>query len=172
RLKEKKASRYIAQTARALSYIHQKHVIHRDIKPENLLIDLNDEIKIADFGYFALYIRRKTFCGILNYILPEMVEGKEHDEKVDFWSLGVLCYELLTSTAPFEKTGHTATYKQIAKAEFTLPDHLSFEACDLICLLLKHDLKQHLPLKDVLKHPWIRKYQKSLLIVFSSYICQ
>ncbi|CAG8703131.1 12721_t:CDS:2 [Dentiscutata heterogama] len=50
RLKKKKASRYIAQTARALSYIHQKHVIHRDIKPENLLIDLNDEIKIADFG--------------------------------------------------------------------------------------------------------------------------
>ncbi|CAG8856880.1 8030_t:CDS:2, partial [Gigaspora margarita] len=50
RLKEKKASRYIAQTTGALSYIHQKHVIHRDIKPENLLIDLNDEIKIADFG--------------------------------------------------------------------------------------------------------------------------
>ncbi|CAG8634629.1 18639_t:CDS:2 [Dentiscutata erythropus] len=90
-----------------------------------------------------------------------MIEGKEHYEKIDLWSLGVLCYELLTSTAPFEKTGHTATYKRIAKVEFTLPDHLSFEACNLICLLLQRNPKQCLPLKDVLKHPWIQKYQKN-----------
>ncbi|CAG8697896.1 3256_t:CDS:2, partial [Dentiscutata heterogama] len=99
-------SKYIAQTARALSYIHQKHVIHRDIKPENLLIDLNDEIKIADFGW-----SHKTFCGTLDYFPPEMIESKDHNEKIDLWSLGVLCCELLTSTAPFEETGHTATYK-------------------------------------------------------------
>ncbi|CAG8456252.1 2022_t:CDS:2 [Gigaspora margarita] len=128
RLKEKKASRYIAQIAEALSYIHQKHVIHRDIKPENLLIDLNDEIKIADFGW-SVHTKKST----LDYISPEIVEGKEHDERIDLWSLGVLCYKLLTGTTPFEETGRTATYKQIAKAEFTLPDHLSVEACDLIC---------------------------------------
>ncbi|CAG8828621.1 6315_t:CDS:1, partial [Dentiscutata erythropus] len=51
-----------------------------------------------------------------------------HDEKIDLWSLGVLCYELLTGTALFEETGHTTIYKRIAKVEFTLPDHLSFEA--------------------------------------------
>jgi aurora kinase, other len=68
----------------------------------------------------------------LDYLPPEMVEGKEHDEKIDIWSLGVLCYELLTGTVPFEEPGHTETYKWIAKVEFTLPDHLSFEACDLI----------------------------------------
>ncbi|CAG8808513.1 1282_t:CDS:1, partial [Dentiscutata erythropus] len=89
-----------------------------------------------------------------------------------------------TDTTPFEETGHTATYKRIAKVEFTLPDHLLFEACNLICsvtifkylkyfankvsvdfnfiLLLQRDLKQRLPLKDVLKHPWIQKYQKNL----------
>ncbi|RIB07331.1 Anthranilamide 10 bound To Auroraa [Gigaspora rosea] len=160
RLKEKKASRYIAQTAKALSYIHQKHVIHRDIKPENLLIDFHDEIKIADFGLSVHTIqRRRTICGTLDYLPPEMVEGKEHDEKIDLWSLGVLCYELLTGTAPFEEACHTATYKRIAKVEFTLPDHLSFEACNLICSLLQHDPKQRLPLKDVLKHPWIREYE-------------
>ncbi|CAG8621283.1 2621_t:CDS:2, partial [Dentiscutata heterogama] len=94
RLKEKKASKYIAQTARALSYIHQKHVIHQDIKPENMLIDLNDEIKIADFGWsvhtiqrLLLYIKRKTFCGTLDYLPPELIEGKEYDEKIDLWSL-------------------------------------------------------------------------------------
>ncbi|CAG8741898.1 1669_t:CDS:2 [Gigaspora margarita] len=112
RLKEKKASRYIAQTTSALSYIHQKHVIYQDIKPENLLIDLNDEIKIADFGWSVYTIQRcKTFCGTLDYFLPEIVEGKEYDKKIDLWSLGVLCYKLLTSTALFEETGHTVTYK-------------------------------------------------------------
>ncbi|RIB09257.1 kinase-like domain-containing protein [Gigaspora rosea] len=163
RLKEKKASRYIAQMAEALSYIHKKHVIHRDIKPENLLIDLNDEIKIADFGWsvHTPSQRRKTFCGTLDYIPPEMVEGKEHDEKIDLWSLGVLCYELLTGTAPFEEPGNTATYKRIAKVEFTLPDHLSYDARDLINSLLQRDPKRRLPLKDVLKHPWIRKYKKA-----------
>ncbi|CAG8504205.1 8279_t:CDS:2 [Cetraspora pellucida] len=55
--------------------------------------------------------RHKTFCGTLDYLLPEMVEGKEHDEKIDIWSLGVLCYELLTGTIPFEEPGHIETYK-------------------------------------------------------------
>ncbi|CAG8523727.1 173_t:CDS:2 [Racocetra fulgida] len=138
-----------------LSYIHQKHIIHQDIKPENLLIDLNDEIKIGDFGL------RKTFCGTLDYLPPEMVEGKEHDEKIDVWSLSVLCYELLTGIVPFEELDHTETYKRIAKVKFTLPDHLSFEACDLINSLLQHDPIKRLPLKDVLKHPWIQKYKKN-----------
>ncbi|RIB17262.1 hypothetical protein C2G38_2088713 [Gigaspora rosea] len=53
-----------------------------------------------------------------------MVKGKEHDEKVDLWSLGVLCFELLTGTAPFEEVCHAATYNRITKAEFRLPDHL------------------------------------------------
>ncbi|CAG8816365.1 2300_t:CDS:1, partial [Racocetra persica] len=53
----------------------------------------------------------KTFCGTLDYLPPEMVEGKEYDEKINIWSLGVLCYELLTSTILFEEPGHIETYK-------------------------------------------------------------
>jgi serine/threonine protein kinase len=77
--------RYIASLARALIYCHSKHVIHRDIKPENLLLGMKGELKIADFGWsvHAPNSRRKTMCGTLDYLPPEMVEGHFHDMQVD-----------------------------------------------------------------------------------------
>lgn len=91
--------------ADALAYLHSKHVIHRDIKPENLLIGLDGELKIGDFGWsvHAPSNRRRTFCGTLDYLPPEMVEGKDHNEKVDHWALGVLAYEFLCGRPPFEE---------------------------------------------------------------------
>jgi serine/threonine protein kinase len=72
---------YIKALAGALKYCHEKHVIHRDIKPENLLVGLNGEIKIADFGWsvHTPNSRRRTLCGTLDYLPPEMVESKDHD---------------------------------------------------------------------------------------------
>jgi serine/threonine protein kinase len=101
---ESRSSRYIDQMADALSYLHGKHVIHRDIKPENLLLGLNGELKIADFGWsvHAPSSRRATLCGTLDYLPPEMVELKHHNEKVDHWAIGVLTYEFLIGKPPFE----------------------------------------------------------------------
>lgn len=101
---EEQAAKYIAQMADALSYLHKKHVIHRDIKPgmwlctcamklprvsisrqiENLLLGMKGELKIADFGWsvHAPHARRTTLCGTLDYLPPEMVEGRDHNEKV------------------------------------------------------------------------------------------
>ncbi|GBB87967.1 hypothetical protein RclHR1_14470008 [Rhizophagus clarus] len=165
RFTEKRTSKYIAQMAGALGYIHKKHVIHRDIKPENLLLDMHDQLKIADFGWsvHAPSQRRKTLCGTKDYLPPEMVENQPHDEKIDLWSLGVLCYELLTGNAPFEESanGRDTTYKRIAKVDFTIPDHVSADARDLISSLLQRDPNKRLPIKDVLNHPWIVKHQKN-----------
>ncbi|CAB4444752.1 aurora A kinase protein-like protein [Rhizophagus irregularis] len=177
RFTEKRASKYIAQMAGALGYIHKKHVIHRDIKPENLLLDLDDQLKIADFGWsvHAPSQRRKTLCGTKDYLPPEMVENQPHDEKIDLWSLGVLCYELLTGNAPFEESanGRDTTYKRIAKADFTIPDHVSVDARDLISSLLQRDPNKRLPIKNVLNHPWILKHQKNsnVLRVTNRYYC-
>ena len=93
---EQTTSRYILDLSKALAYCHAKHVIHRDIKPENLLIGQRGDIKIADFGWsvHAPSSRRTTLCGTLDYLPPEMVEGREHDETADVWSLGVLAYEV------------------------------------------------------------------------------
>ncbi|KAH7920302.1 kinase-like protein [Leucogyrophana mollusca] len=159
---EKRSSRYIDQMADALSYLHSKHVIHRDIKPENLLLGINGELKIGDFGWsvHAPGNRRMTLCGTLDYLPPEMVEGREHSEKVDYWALGVLTYEFMVGNPPFEdRNSVNATYRRIAKVDLRIPSHISPEARDLITKLLKYEPEQRLALSDVARHPWITKYR-------------
>lgn len=82
---------------------------------------------------FCSFFRRQTLCGTLDYLPPEMVEGREHNEKVDLWSLGVLCYEFLVGVPPFEDhTSYKATYKRIARVDLHFPDHVSDDAKGLI----------------------------------------
>lgn len=87
-------------------------------------------IKIADFGWsiHAPDNRRETLCGTLDYLPPEMVENKEHNNKVDIWSLGILCYEFLTGNPPFEAEGNSATYERIKSIDLMFPPHVSSEA--------------------------------------------
>ncbi|KAI0049402.1 kinase-like protein [Auriscalpium vulgare] len=159
---ERRSAVYIDQMADALAYLHAKHVIHRDIKPENLLLGINGELKIGDFGWsvHAPGNRRTTLCGTLDYLPPEMVEGKEHNEKVDLWALGVLTYEFIVGSPPFEDlTGYNATYKRIAKVDLRIPPKVSAAARDLIEKLLQYDSEKRLPLADVRQHPWIVRYR-------------
>ena len=99
------------------------------------MLGLKGELKIADFGWsvHAPNARRQTLCGTLDYLPPEMVEGKDHNEKVDLWSLGVLCYEFLVGVPPFEdQRSYKETYRRIAKVDLHVPDYISPEAKDLI----------------------------------------
>ncbi|XP_033939118.1 aurora kinase A [Pseudochaenichthys georgianus] len=156
---EDKSATYIMELADALNYCHSKKVIHRDIKPENLLLGANGELKIADFGWsvHTPSSRRSTLCGTLDYLPPEMIEGKTHDEKVDLWSLGVLCYEFLVGKPPFETKSHEETYRKISRVEYTYPaqSDISAGAKDLIARLLKHNPMHRLPIQGVLSHPWV-----------------
>lgn len=71
-------------------------------------------------------------CGTLDYLPPEMIDGSMHDEKIDLWSLGVLCYEFLVGHPPFESEGHSATYRKITNVDYTFPAHVSSGARDVI----------------------------------------
>ncbi|XP_078275455.1 aurora kinase C-like [Rhinoraja longicauda] len=152
-----RSATYMSELADALVYCHSKKVIHRDIKPENLLLGANGELKIADFGWsvHAPASRRATLCGTLDYLPPEMIEGKMHDENVDLWSLGVLCYEFLVGRPPFEAADRQDTFRRISKVDLKFPSFVSEGAKDLISRLLKHNPKQRLPLKGVLEHSWV-----------------
>ncbi|KAH3774175.1 aurora kinase A-like [Dreissena polymorpha] len=157
RFDEKTTAKYVYQLANALKYCHSKKVIHRDIKPENLLLGLTQDLKIADFGWsvHAPSSRRTTLCGTLDYLPPEMIEGSYHDENVDLWSLGVLCYELMVGKPPFETESNSETYRRITRVDIRYPPCVTPGARDLIGSLLRHDPRTRMPLEDVMKHPWI-----------------
>ena len=135
-------------------------------------------MKIADFGWsvHAPTSRRTTLCGTLDYLPPEMVEGREHDNSADIWSLGVLTYEFLVGNPPFEAEDHKTTYKRIARVDLQFPGNVCSGAQDLIrkygcmlicedvlftlvrCRLLVKDQKARLKLSELPKHPWIMLY--------------
>ena len=134
RFNETKTATYISQLADALKYCHTRKVIHRDIKPENLLLGVNGELKMADFGWsvHAPSSRRETLCGTLDYLPPEMVNGHTHDHTVDLWGVGVLTYEFLVGQPPFLAKTYDETYSRIRKANYKCPAYVSSGAKDFI----------------------------------------
>eukprot|EP00270_Netrium_digitus_P015355 TRINITY_DN5365_c0_g1_i1.p1 TRINITY_DN5365_c0_g1~~TRINITY_DN5365_c0_g1_i1.p1 ORF type:complete len:363 (+),score=68.06 TRINITY_DN5365_c0_g1_i1:109-1197(+) len=165
---EERAATYMVQMARALKYCHVRHVIHRDLKPENILVGKNGELKISDFGWsvHSPSTRRNTLCGTLDYLPPEMVEREAHDNRVDVWSLGVLCFEFLFGSPPFEAPDHPNTYRRIREVDLKFPVRpvVSEAAKDLIRQLLVRDAGKRISLEEVEDHPWIQENaQKSLL---------
>lgn len=89
----------------AVFFFHEMEIVHRDIKPENVLWNKKLEFKLSDFGFSAGYTEktgRKTMCGTAEYMAPEIIESQPQNDKVDIWCLGILLYELVHQTTPFE----------------------------------------------------------------------
>ncbi|KAM7332911.1 hypothetical protein ACRRTK_006231 [Alexandromys fortis] len=107
--------------------------------------------------------RRKTMCGTLDYLPPEMIEGRTYDEKVDLWCIGVLCYELLVGNPPFESSTHNETYKRILKVDLRFPQSVPVGAQDLISKLLRYHPSERLNLDQILKHRWVRDHSRRVL---------
>ncbi|GBG32840.1 Protein kinase, putative [Hondaea fermentalgiana] len=163
RFPEPRAATYIRDLADALRYCHGKNVIHRDLKPENILLSHNGTVLISDFGWSVhSKTRRETLCGTIDYLAPEAVMRRKHDARVDVWSLGVLAYELLVGSPPFEEESETLTYQRIKRVDLRFPSHgISDDAKDFIRALLRKNPDHRMQLKDVPTHPWIAKYARA-----------
>ncbi|XP_053684125.1 ribosomal protein S6 kinase alpha-5 [Sabethes cyaneus] len=144
---------YIAEIIVALEQLHKLGIIYRDIKLENILIDADGHIVLTDFGLSRELVyeneRAHSFCGTIEYMAPEIVKSNQngHDASVDWWSVGVLTFELLTGSSPFssdEPATQTEISKKITNTEAIIPEHLSREAKDFIRKLLVKDPRRRL----------------------------
>ena len=133
---------YIAQLVLALEHLHAQKIIHRDLKPENLLLHPDGNIAITDFGFAKEMLageRANTFCGTIEYMAPEMIKGEQYDQGADWWSVGILMYDMLTGGPPFTSPNRATLQKQICTQKFRFPRYLTTEAVSLMRGLLERD---------------------------------
>uniref|UniRef100_A0A674BXK8 non-specific serine/threonine protein kinase n=1 Tax=Salmo trutta TaxID=8032 RepID=A0A674BXK8_SALTR len=134
---------YLAELALALDHLHHLGIVYRDLKPENILLDEAGHIKLTDFGLSkeSVDVDKKaySFCGTVEYMAPEVVNRRGHTQSADWWSLGVLMFEMLTGTLPFQGKDRNETMNMILKAKLGMPQFLSLEAQSLLRMLFKRN---------------------------------
>ncbi|CAL1689713.1 unnamed protein product [Lasius platythorax] len=133
---------YLAELALALDHIHKLGIIYRDLKPENILLDTEGHISLTDFGLSKQPLddsKAYSFCGTVEYMAPEIVNRKGHTFTSDWWSFGVLMFEMLTGALPFQGSNRKETMTQILKAKLGMPHNLSPEAQALLRVLFKRN---------------------------------
>uniref|UniRef100_A0A803T3P4 non-specific serine/threonine protein kinase n=1 Tax=Anolis carolinensis TaxID=28377 RepID=A0A803T3P4_ANOCA len=134
---------YLAELALALDHLHSLGIVYRDLKPENILLDEAGHIKLTDFGLSKESVDQEkkaySFCGTVEYMAPEVVNRRGHNQSADWWSFGVLMFEMLTGTLPFQGKDRNETMNMILKAKLGMPQFLSPEAQSLLRMLFKRN---------------------------------
>ena len=150
---------YIAHIITIFEYLHSKNIVYRDLKPENILINKNGYLKLTDFGFAKQLENEKTYtlCGTPEYLAPEIILNKGHGKAVDWWTMGILLYEMLVGIDPFSDDDPMKTYQKILKGKINFPKTINKDAKSLIKHLLTQDTTKRFGclkngVKDILNH--------------------
>ena len=152
---------YIAHIITVFEYLHSKNIVYRDLKPENILINKNGYLKLTDFGFAKQLDSEKTktytLCGTPEYLAPEIILNKGHGKAVDWWTLGILLFEMLVGIDPFSDDEPMKTYQKILKGKINFPKEINKDAKSLIKHLLVQDTTKRYGclkngVKDILNH--------------------
>ncbi|XP_070153348.1 uncharacterized protein [Polyergus mexicanus] len=172
RFPETRARFYAAEIWSGLNFLHKKGIVYRDLKLDNVLLDFEGHIRIADFGMCKLQIfldrTADTFCGTPDYMAPEIIKGLKYNHAVDWWSYGVLLYEMLTGQSPFSGCDEDELFWSICNERPFIPRYLSQEATDILICLLEKDAGKRPPGHEIAMHvffqhlPWDRLERRQL----------
>ncbi|GAA6014338.1 hypothetical protein JCM10207_005424 [Rhodosporidiobolus poonsookiae] len=165
RFSEERSRFYAAELLCALEHLHQFNVIYRDLKPENILIDYVGHISLCDFGLSKLNMTdtetTNTFCGTPEYLAPELLLGHPYSRTVDWWTLGVLLYEMLSGLPPFYSENTNEMYQKILTDPLRFGDEIAPDARSLLTGLLTRDPQQRLGAsgaESIRTHPFFAKH--------------
>lgn len=164
RFQEARAKFYIAELIMSLKHLHEHNIVYRDLKPENILLDATGHIALCDFGLSKANLTHgdttNTFCGTTEYLAPEvLLDEQGYTKMVDFWSLGVLVFEMCCGWSPFYAEDTQQMYKNIAFGKVRFPrDALSAEGRNFVKGLLnrnpKHRLGANNDANELMAHPF------------------
>lgn len=172
RFKESVARFFCAELVLALGHLHRRKVVYRDLKPENILLDAEGHLKLADFGLSKEGIQSaaegtKSFCGTPEYLAPEILDRRGHGTAVDWWSLGMLLYEMLTGLPPWYTRDRKKLYSRLRSAPLEFPPYVSSCARDILSGLLTRDPTTRLgaqgDAKEIMQHPFFAEVDWPLL---------
>jgi len=141
---------YVGSVVYAFAHLHERHILHRDLKPENLLLSADGYAKLADMGLAKFAIGKTyTTCGTPDYFAPEIIASTGHTVAVDWWMLGIMCFELLAGHSPFEAAGPMETYAKVLHGIDCVPfgPRLQGFAEELIRSLLRAEPCERLPMR-------------------------
>ncbi|UYV67165.1 PRKCD [Cordylochernes scorpioides] len=153
RFKEDRARFYGAEVVSALKFLHKKGIVYRDAKLDNLVLDHEGHVRLVDFGMCKLHIYRRecmpcNLAGTPDYMAPEVVQGQPYNHAVDWWSFGVLLYEMLVGQSPFRGTDEDELFWCICNEQPYYPFYLSKDAKHILKLFMHKDPETRLGMPD------------------------
>ena len=163
RFSENRTILYAAEILLGLGHLHKLGFVYRDLKPENILVDANGHLKITDFGLVKTNMNvnstTRTICGTPEYIAPEMLQQHPYTKSVDWWSYGVLVFEMLTGLPPFYDDNTNKMYRLIISGSINYPSYVSSNAKDFISKLLDRNPSTRLgaseeDVEEIKRHPF------------------